>query len=85
MTTSSVSQKKKKLTAPLQHACVNTVPEDIRHSMIAEAAYYLAERRGFGGDAEATYADWLEAERTVNQHLAQAQQHQNDDPLQQPG
>lgn len=85
MTTSTVSQKKRKLPAPLQHACVNTVPENIRHTMIAEAAYYLAEQRGFSGDAESTYADWLEAERAVDQHLAQAQNHHNDESLQQPG
>ncbi len=85
MTTSSVSQRKKQLTAPLQHTCANAVTEDIRHAMIAEAAYYLAEQRGFGGDAESACADWLEAERTVNQLLAQAQQLQNDEHLKKPG
>jgi len=35
-----------------------------RESMIAEAAYYLAERRGFdGGDP---VADWLEAEAEID-------------------
>ncbi|MCK7578644.1 MAG: DUF2934 domain-containing protein [Chromatiales bacterium] len=35
-----------------------------RHAMIAVAAYYLAERRGFApGRAE---ADWLLAERTID-------------------
>ena len=35
-----------------------------RQSMIAEAAYYLAEQRGFdGGDP---VADWLEAEAEID-------------------
>ena len=38
-----------------------------RHSMIAEAAYYRAERRGFGpGDC---VRDWLEAEAEIAQRL----------------
>lgn len=38
-----------------------------RRRIIAEAAYYLAEQRGFaGGDPE---RDWLEAETLVNQRL----------------
>jgi hypothetical protein len=42
--------------------------EDERRRMVAEAAYYRAERRGFaaGGEVE----DWLTAEREVNQRLA---------------
>jgi len=38
-----------------------------RHRMIAETAYFLAEERGFaGGDP---VADWIEAERKVDQQL----------------
>ncbi|WP_082805910.1 DUF2934 domain-containing protein [Marichromatium gracile] len=41
-----------------------------RRQMIAEAAYYLAERRGFEpGGAE---RDWLAAERTIDALLAGA-------------
>jgi hypothetical protein len=41
-----------------------------RHRMITEAAYYLAERRGFtGGSAE---DDWLRAEREVDRALQRA-------------
>ncbi|NKN33138.1 DUF2934 domain-containing protein [Marichromatium bheemlicum] len=41
-----------------------------RHQMIAVAAYYLAEQRGFApGGAE---ADWLAAERAVDVMLAVA-------------
>ncbi|QIK36969.1 DUF2934 domain-containing protein [Caldichromatium japonicum] len=39
-----------------------------RHEMIAVAAYYLAERRGFApGHAE---ADWLRAEQVIDALIA---------------
>jgi hypothetical protein len=41
---------------------------DERYSMIAEAAYLRAEKRGFKGGDPA--ADWLEAEREVDSALA---------------
>ena len=43
-------------------------PPEIRHDMIARAAYGLAERRGFAlaGELE----DWLTAERDVDAQLA---------------
>jgi hypothetical protein len=41
---------------------VHTASE--RHRMIAEAAYLIAERRGFAGGHE--LSDWLAAEREVN-------------------
>jgi hypothetical protein len=45
--------------------------DDERLAMIAEAAYFRAERRGFqGGAAEAT-RDWLEAEAEIDAWLAQ--------------
>jgi hypothetical protein len=44
-------------------------PEE-RWRMVAEAAYYIAEKRGFvGGDPA---ADWYEAEKQVAQFLQQA-------------
>jgi hypothetical protein len=43
--------------------------EDERHQMIAVAAYYLAERRGFA-PGSAT-ADWLSAERQIDRMLAE--------------
>lgn len=43
-----------------------SVKSDDRHRMIAEAAYYLAERQGFGGDPE---NHWLEAERQIDRML----------------
>ncbi len=38
-------------------------------SMIAEAAYYRAERRGFRGSADDRLADWLEAEAEIERTL----------------
>lgn len=38
---------------------------DRRQSMIAEAAYYRAERRGFCGNADDLLNDWLEAEAEI--------------------
>jgi Protein of unknown function (DUF2934) len=38
-----------------------------RRQMIAEAAYFKAERRGFSGGEE--FRDWLEAEAEVDQRL----------------
>ncbi len=35
-----------------------------RHAMIAEAAYFLAEKRGFAGGLEEE--DWLAAEKLVD-------------------
>ena len=43
--------------------------EDQRRQMIAEAAYFRAERRGFsGGDS---VGDWIEAEAEVDERLRQ--------------
>jgi hypothetical protein len=48
-------------------ASMNKVTEDQRRQMIAEAAYFRAERRGFnGGDS---LADWIEAEAEVDDRL----------------
>jgi len=45
-----------------------TVSDDERRSMIAEAAYSIAQRRGFDGGLE--LEDWLAAEAEVNARLA---------------
>ena len=45
----------------------NKVPSGLRERMIAEAAYFKAERRGFnGGDA---VRDWCEAEAEIDARL----------------
>jgi hypothetical protein len=41
-----------------------------RHSMIAEAAYYQAEKRGFQSGHE--MLDWLEAEKEIDKLLGKA-------------
>lgn len=44
------------------------ISEDERMRMIAENAYFRAERRGFVGGS--TELDWLEAEKEVNSLLS---------------
>jgi len=44
------------------------VPQATRYEMIATAAYYLAERRGFAPGGE--LADWLAAESAVEAQFA---------------
>jgi archaellum component FlaC len=48
------------------------VSEGQRKQMIAEAAYFRAERRGFNGDG--FLADWLEAESEVDMRLREMEQ-----------
>lgn len=47
-----------------------SVAEEMRLNWIAEAAYYIAERRGFrGGSPE---DDWCQAEAEIDRRLAGA-------------
>jgi hypothetical protein len=48
-------------------AISNTASPTQRRQMIAEAAYFRAEKRGFSGGEESL--DWLEAEAEVDQRL----------------
>jgi len=44
------------------------IPDDMRRQWVAEAAYFIAERRGFAeGSPE---ADWLQAEENIDRMLA---------------
>jgi hypothetical protein len=43
-----------------------------RHHMVAEAAYFRAERRGFQGGCP--IQDWLEAEREIEETYGQPAQ-----------
>ena len=52
---------------PRRHATVQPIAPDVREIMIAEAAYYLAERRGFEPGAELD--DWLAAEGEIDRLL----------------
>jgi hypothetical protein len=49
-------------------AISNKVSESQRRQMIAEAAYFRAEKKGFGGDP---VADWIEAEVEVDERVRQ--------------
>lgn len=46
----------------------HAVSDDARHAMIAEAAYFIAEQRGFQGDT--ALDDWLRAEMEIDAHLS---------------
>jgi hypothetical protein len=62
----SVAQGNLTTAAPASASQVN-VSEDERRRMVAEAAYYRAQQRGFtaGGEVD----DWLEAEREITQRF----------------
>ncbi len=51
-------------------AAIQNVTEEIRYAMIAEAAYYHAERRGFAPGNETQ--DWLRAEAEIDALLRAA-------------
>ena len=53
---------------PGLHAMPESVAPEARELMIAEAAYYIAERRGFEPGAE--LEDWLAAEAEIDRILA---------------
>ena len=53
---------------PHRRAAQPPVEPEVREIMIAEAAYYIAERRGFEPGAEVD--DWLEAESAIDRLLA---------------
>lgn len=46
------------------------VSAESRRWMISEAAYYLAEQRGFEGGDEDRLLDWLQAETEIDARLA---------------
>lgn len=60
-TTARTAQPKTRPVPPV------LIDQDLRRSMIAQAAYYRAERRGFEPGYEA--ADWLAAESEVDAAL----------------
>jgi hypothetical protein len=51
----------------ISRAAVLVTPE-LRHAMISEAAYYLAQHRGF--EAGQDWEDWLRAESQIDAALA---------------
>ncbi len=62
--------KSSKRTAAIRSQSDNHSTETYdRQHMIAVAAYYLAEKRGFNGNAADAMQDWLDAEIEVNNAL----------------
>jgi hypothetical protein len=55
------------IKAPTKVAAAPAVSPEQRQRMIAEAAYYLAEKRGFAHGSHD--ADWAEAERQIDATL----------------
>jgi len=50
------------------HAVAALVPPEVREQMIAEAAYYRAELRGFEAGSE--WEDWYQAEAEIDRLIA---------------
>jgi antibiotic biosynthesis monooxygenase (ABM) superfamily enzyme len=61
-----IQKGKGKATAQKTRATQSTqaIHEEEKHRLIEEAAYFIAERRGFQGDMGLD--DWLQAEKEVN-------------------
>ena len=70
--TSRAPRKKSTSTAPASHNAIQLTPEE-RQRYVAEAAYFIAERRGFGGGSETD--DWLQAETEIDRLLAGSTRH----------
>jgi Protein of unknown function (DUF2934) len=66
------ASRAKKADAPKLQAPIE-LSEQTRRSMIAEAAYLRAERRGFTGGPEKEQEDWLIAESEVDALLKAGQ------------
>lgn len=62
----AATETKPKKTPAKKAAAVSVSPEH-RYHMIATAAYYLAERRGFSGSYE--MQDWITAEAEIDAKL----------------
>jgi len=51
-----------------ENAALSGIDSEQRYGMIAEVAYFIAEQRGFQGEAELD--DWLHAEADVDARLS---------------
>jgi hypothetical protein len=58
---------RKRSTSP-KPVAVPAIGLEERHHLIAAAAYYIAERRGFHGAS--SHDDWLQAEREIDAMIA---------------
>ena len=63
-----VSDHSPSLRNTIVPAKVGLIPESLRHDMIREAAYYLAESRSFEAGRE--LEDWLAAELQIDELIA---------------
>ena len=71
VTKSPKSTKAKKAVKATKSAVAEQTGNSADEAMIAEAAYYRAESRGFSPGLE--IEDWLEAEKKINQVQIKAQ------------
>jgi len=71
-TTSTRSPRKSSITAPGTGNAIQVTPEE-RQRYVSEAAFFIAERRGFSGGSELD--DWLQAEAQIDQLLAGTTRH----------
>lgn len=64
-----IGTKKRRLVPEkvAEHLIPDPLPDYVRKQYIEEAAYYIAESRGFQGGSD--WDDWLEAEREVDERL----------------
>ncbi len=72
-TSAAPTTRRRSATAtPQSDADAGTTPvaSGERDRMIAQAAYYRAERRGFAGDEGERQQDWLEAEAEIDRAIA---------------
>lgn len=71
-TTASATKSKTRKTSTKSAESANapafSAQDDMRVKWIAEAAYFIAERRGFSGGSPSD--DWLEAEAEIDRMLA---------------
>jgi hypothetical protein len=63
------STSEKAAAIPTKHSNTQESSPDDRHHMIAEAAYFVSEQRGFQGDQ--ALDDWLQAEAELNALLVE--------------
>jgi hypothetical protein len=54
---------------PEKNPAINEKQQTKRQEIIATAAYYRAEKRGFKGDEMDAVQDWLEAETEIDNEL----------------
>ena len=62
-----VKAPSKKMPATTGIDVTRAITVEQRNAMIAEAAYYIAEKNGFNADLNETY--WLEAEKQIDAQI----------------